>query len=92
MAKAKKEPTTEAKPRGRAPNPEAKNGVSPPAAGTTSAAVWAVCDKLNGKGTAATPSVVAEEVMKKHPDVNLSTLKTQIARWRQFNGMTVARA
>jgi hypothetical protein len=91
MARAKKEATAEAKPRGRQPNPDAQNGVSPPKAGTASAAVWAVCDKLHDKDTAATPSIVIAEVQKKHADMNPATIKTQIARWRQFHGMVTPR-
>lgn len=93
MAKAKKkEAETEAR-RGREPNPDAQNGVSPPKAGTASAVVWAACDKLAAKAESGTPTPadVVAEVLKKLPEANASTIKTQIARWRQFNGHTVAR-
>ena len=93
MAKAKAEATTEAKPRGRAPNPDAQNGVSPPAAKTASALVWAACDKSAAKteSGAPVPADVIAEVLKKNPDMNQSTIKTQIARYRQFHGMVTAR-
>jgi hypothetical protein len=93
MARAKKEVDAEAKPRGRQQNPDSQNGVAPPAAGTASAAVWAACDKLAAKSETGTPSpkAVIEEVQKKNPDVNVSTAKTQIARWRQYHGMVTPR-
>lgn len=91
MARAKKEEET-TKP-GRKPNPDAQNGVSPPNAGTASAAVWAVCDKLAAKSESGTPTpaAVIEEVTKKNPDMNPATIKTQIARWRQFHGFVTPR-
>ena len=93
MARTKKEPATEAKASGRAPNPDAQNGVSPPTAGTASAAVWAACDKLAAKAENGNPKQgdVKAEVAKKSPDANPATVSTQIARWRQFHGLTVSR-
>lgn len=94
MARAKKEVAAEKKPGGRAPNPDAQNGVSPPKAGTSSAAVWAACDKLAAKAENGNPKQgdVKAELEKKTPDLNAATVSTQIARWRQFHGLTVARA
>lgn len=90
MAKAKTE-TKEAAPRGRKPNPDAQNGVAPPAAKTTSALIWEVADKIHAKGEQPVPSAVIEQVQKKNPDANTSTIKTQLARWRQFHGMVEPR-
>lgn len=93
MARAKKEVATEKKAGGRAPNPDAQNGVSPPKAGTGSALVWAACDKLAAKVDGGNPKQgdVKAELDKKNPDMNPATVSTQIARWRQFHGLTVAR-
>ena len=73
MARAKKEATEQAAPRGRAPNPAAQNGVSPPNAGTASAAVWAACDKLAAKAESGNPvmgEVLAEVAKKKLANVD----------------------
>lgn len=91
MAKAKPA-VKEAAPRGRKPNPDAQNGVAPPAAKTASALVWEVADKLHAKGEQPVPSVVVEQVQKKKADMNVATIKTQLARWRQFHGMVTPRA
>lgn len=91
MAKAKTE-VKEAAPRGRKPNPDAQNGVAPPAAKTTSALVWEVADKIHANGGHPVPSAVIEQVQKKNAEVNTSTIKTQLARWRQFHGMVTPRA
>ena len=90
MAKAKKEA---AEVTGRKPNPDAQNGVPPPKAGTNSAAVWAVCDKLAVKAENGNPKAgaVIEAVLAKN-EINEATIKTQLARWRTFHGLTVARA
>ena len=92
MAKAKAE-AAESKPRGRAPHPDTKNGVAPPAAKTASAAVWSACDKSAAKQESGSPvpADVLAEVLKKNPDMNPSTIKTQIARWRQHHGLVTAR-
>lgn len=91
MAKAKAE-VKDAAPRGRKPNPDAMNGVSPPAAKTASALVWEVADKIHAKGDQPVPSTVIEQVQKKNADMNPATIKTQLARWRQFHGMVTPRA
>lgn len=93
MARAKKEAPAEKKTGGRQPNPDAQNGVSPPKAGTLSAAVWAVCDKLAAKAEGGNPKMgdVKAEVEKKNPDANGSTVNTQIARWRMFHGLVTPR-
>lgn len=90
MAKAKAA-ATETAPRGRKPNPDAQNGVSPPAAKTVSAAVWEIADRVHAKGEQPVPSIVIEQVQKKNPEANVSTIKTQLARWRQFHGMVEQR-
>lgn len=94
MAKAKPAATEskEAAPRGRKPNPDAQNGVAPPAPKTASALVWDVAEKIHAKGDQPMPSAVIEQVHKKNPDMNTSTIKTQLARWRQFHGMVTPRA
>lgn len=94
MARAKKEAAPEKKKGGRAPNPDAQNGISPPKAGTSSALVWAACDKLAAKADGGNPKQgdVKAELEKKNPDLNPATISTQIARWRTFHGLTQPRA
>lgn len=92
MAKAK-DVTTEAKPRGRAPHPDAQNGVAPPGKGTTSAIVWAECDRSAKKNDGVpVPKDVIAAVLDKNEGLNPSTIKTQIARWRQFHGLVTQKA
>jgi hypothetical protein len=90
MAKAKAA-TTEAAPKGRKPNPDSQNGVAPPSAKTAGAMVWEIADRIHAKGDQPVPSAVIEQVTKKNPDMNVSTIKTQLARWRQFHGMVQPR-
>lgn len=91
MAKAKAA-EAEAKPRGRAPNPDAQNGVAPPNKGTASATVWAECDRSAKKNNGVpVPKDVIEAVVAKNGEMAASTIKTQIARWRQFNGLVTTK-
>lgn len=91
MAKAKSEVKDTATPRGRKPNPDAQNGVAPPTAKTVSATIWEIADRIHAKGEQPVPSTVIAQVQKKNPEVNVSTIRTQLARWRQFHGMVVPR-
>ena len=77
--------------RGRAPNPDAKNGIAPPKEGTSSAAVWDACEQLKETEAGAVPSAVIAALAADKLTINSSTVKTQIARWRQFNGMVKAK-
>jgi len=77
--------------KGRAPNPDAKNGIAPPKEGTSSAAVWDACEQLKGTELGVVPSAVIAALAADNLTMNSSTVKTQIARWRQFNGMVKSR-
>lgn len=70
----------------RAPNPDARNGVSPPKEGTVSAAIWAVLDDLPEEQRTA--KFVADALGE---GVNKATVNTQVARWRAYNGLTTPR-
>ena len=79
-------------PRGRTPNPDAKNGVAPPNKNTASALVWQECERSAKKNNGApVPKDVIEAVLAKNGDMATSTIKTQIARWRQYNGLVTQR-
>jgi len=59
-----------------------RNGITRPAAGTVTGKVWAEADAITVKH--GRPATIAElKVML--PQINLHTVKTQYARWRQFN-------
>jgi hypothetical protein len=64
-----------------------KNGLTRPAAGTTTGKIWDLADKLSADNN-GTP--VAIGTLRQHPDmrqVNDHTLKTQFARWRTYHGI-----
>lgn len=64
-----------------------QHGVTRPAENTTCGKIWATADAISHQ----THGVAAIAALKEHPamkDVNDATLKTQYARWRQFNGIT----
>lgn len=64
--------------------PEA-NGIKRPSAGSTCAIIWNTADRISlENGAPAQFSQVANELQ----GYNEFTLKTQYARWRQFNGIT----
>lgn len=80
-------PAKEAKP---AKEPKIKadkvNGVAQPKTGSTSATIWGFADAL---GKDVTRGKVIEQA--KAAGINEATAATQYARWRAFNGLTVAK-
>lgn len=65
----------------------ARNGITRPADGTITGKVWAAADAIS-ISQGGTPATVA--AVKAHPitaGINDHTVKTQYARWRQFNGV-----
>ena len=67
---------------------DTKNGVTRPATSTASGLVWDVIDSLGGNPKAGD---VVKAVQEQSADANVSTIKTQLARWRTYHGLTVAR-
>lgn len=64
-----------------------QNGITRPAAGTVTGNVWAAADSISfaqGGSPATIAQVKAHASMK---EVNDHTIKTQYARWRQYNGI-----
>jgi hypothetical protein len=64
-----------------------RNGITRPAVETLCGKIWAACDELSG----TSHGVATIAALKIHPavvSVNGHTIKTQYARWRQFNGVT----
>ena len=57
-----------------------QNGQTQPKAGTTCAQVWGLCDVHNGERKAVLAAGLAA-------NINPHTVKTQLARWRTFNGI-----
>lgn len=63
-----------------------QNGVTRPAENTLCSKIWSTADAIS----AATHSVCPIAALKEHEDmkaVNDHTVKTQYAKWRQFNGV-----
>lgn len=63
-----------------------KNGITRPASGTTTGAIWDVADEITL--SQKRPATVAE--VKAHTKLlqtNMHTIKTQYARWRGYNGV-----
>lgn len=64
-----------------------RNGITRPAAGTTTGKVWACADAISA-GQAGVPASIAQLKASVHmKDMNDHTLKTQYARWRAYNGI-----
>lgn len=62
-----------------------QNGLKRPSTGSTCEIIWRKCDTITAeKGTACTSG----ELFAALPGLNECTLRTQYARWRQFNGIT----
>jgi hypothetical protein len=67
---------------------DTQNGITRPAEGSASRLVWDTIESLGGNPKAG--EVVAA-VKVASPDANDSTIKTQLARWRTYSGLTVPR-
>lgn len=65
---------------------DAKNGITRPADGTKCGRIWAAADQISASqhSIAAIAVVKHHELVKNIPD---ATIKTQYARWRQYNGI-----
>lgn len=63
---------------------ERRNDITRPGATTVCGKIWAAADDLLAKGTLTVPALKAYPGLK---NINDHTLKTQYARWRQFNGV-----
>ena len=62
-----------------------QNGLKRPSAGSTCALIWTACDEITSeKGSTCTSA----ELFARCNGLNECTLRTQYARWRQFNGVT----
>ena len=62
-----------------------QNGLKRPSAGSTCAIIWDTCDRItNETGHVCTSA----ELFNALQGYNECTLRTQYARWRQFNGIT----
>lgn len=71
----------------KAPRPEkiSQNGISRPAPGTKCDTVWSAADEITAKIGSPAPVVLLKAAL---PGFNDHTIKTQYARWRQFNGIS----
>lgn len=69
------------------PKLESRNGVSRPAAGSKTAEVWAIADRIS---TEKKRPALREEVMAagEAAKLNRGTIATQYARWTEFFGVT----
>ena len=69
------------------PKLEQRNGVSRPAAGSKTAQVWDIADKISAE---AKRPALREEVMSagEKAGLNRGTIATQYARWTEFFGVT----
>ena len=62
-----------------------QNGVKRPSAGSTCAIIWDTCDRITSEQVHTCTSA---ELFNALQGYNECTLRTQYARWRQFNGIT----
>ena len=69
------------------PKLEQRNGVSRPAAGSKTAQVWDIADKISAENKRP---ALREEVMAagEQAGLNRGTIATQYARWTEFFGVT----
>lgn len=69
------------------PKLESRNGVSRPAAGSKTAEVWAIADRISAEKKRP---ALREEVMAagEAAKLNRGTIATQYARWTEFFGVT----
>lgn len=66
---------------------EQQHGITRPAQNTKCGLIWAAADQI----TAETDSPCTIGALRSHPDVanvNEHTIRTQYARWRQYNGIS----
>lgn len=66
------------------PNRPEQNGLKRPSKGSTCCIIWDTCDKL----TSPEHTCTSAELFNALQGYNECTLRTQYARWRQFNGVT----
>lgn len=62
-----------------------QNGLKRPSKGSTCAIIWDTCDKITLESEATCTSAALFGALQGY---NECTLRTQYARWRQFNGIT----
>jgi hypothetical protein len=64
-----------------------RNGITRPAAGTTTGKVWACADAISASQNGMPASIAQLKASAGMKDMNDHTLKTQYSRWRQYNGV-----
>ena len=62
-----------------------QNGLKRPSAGSTCAIIWDTCDRITSE---TKHTCTSAELFNALQGYNECTLRTQYARWRQFNGIT----
>lgn len=62
-----------------------QNGLKRPSKGSTCAIIWDTCDRITSESSATCTSAQLFNALQGYNDC---TLRTQYARWRQFNGIT----
>lgn len=62
-----------------------QNGLKRPSAGSTCAIIWDTCDRITSE---TEHTCTSAELFNALQGYNECTLRTQYARWRQFNGIT----
>lgn len=67
------------------PNRPEQNGLKRPSKGSTCCIIWDTCDKITSEKAATCTSAELFNALQGYNDC---TLRTQYARWRQFNGIT----
>lgn len=67
------------------PNRPEQNGLKRPSKGSTCCIIWDTCDKITAQKESTCTSA---ELFNALQGYNECTLRTQYARWRQFNGVT----
>lgn len=64
---------------------EISNGVTKPAAGTVTRALWDIADRESSRlGAPASRKIVTDAYMAEVPNANIATANTQYARWVKF--------
>ena len=66
-------------------NRHEQNGLKRPSAGSTCAIIWDTCDRITNE---TEHTCTSAELFNALQGYNECTLRTQYARWRQFNGIT----
>lgn len=67
------------------PNRAEQNGLKRPSKGSTCCIIWDTCDQITSEKAATCTSADLFNALQGYNDC---TLRTQYARWRQFNGIT----